>query len=335
MAIKIRCSECSKKISIDEAFAGGACRCPYCKAIVMVPGESRGGAAPDRPSAPRPDAPGDVPAQAAAAAAVVPEDVPMADPVAIQSYAAVVVIALLSVAMIVGVVVVVMHLRGGEKKPVQTPEELLGVGAPVVNPLKPTIEGPSVAGDVKILAPVVYVIDCGDSMEQMIDFSAKIVSVSVDSLKTDEKFSVIMALSKGDAAHETAETVKLPSGTVMFQNAMVNGGEASEKEALKFMTGLEETRPTGKVDVTPAIKAALDLNPKTVVVFTNKTIEGADALTEAAHKAGIQLVMMAMQADDDVKDSFKKLADSTEGQSRAYTMGALQAWVDQAKQEGQ
>jgi DNA-directed RNA polymerase subunit RPC12/RpoP len=331
MAIKIRCSECSKKISIDEAFAGGACRCPYCKAIVMVPGESRS-VADARPSAPRPDAPGDVPDEAAAAAVVVPEDVPMADPVAIQSYAAVVVIAMLIVAMLVGVVLVVIHMKGGETKPAQTPEELLQVAAPV-NPLKPTIEGPSVAGDVKIAAPVVYVIDCGDSMEELIDFSAKIVSVSVDSLKTDEKFTVIMAMSRSDASRETAETVKLPAGTVMFKSAMVSGGEESEKEALKFMTGLEETRPTGKVDVTPAIKAALAMNPKTVVVFTNKTIDGADALTEAAHKAGASLATMAMDADEDVKDGLKKLADSTQGQSRAYTKGALQAWVDQANQK--
>jgi 3-keto-L-gulonate-6-phosphate decarboxylase len=87
------------------------------------------------------------------------------------------------------------------------------------------------------------------------------------------------------------------------------------------------------VDVTPAIKAALAMNPKTVVVFTNKTIDGADALTEAAHKAGASLATMAMDADEDVKDGLKKLADSTQGQSRAYTKGALQAWVDQANQK--
>jgi len=37
MAVRIRCSECSKKISVDEAFAGSMCRCPYCKSIVVVP----------------------------------------------------------------------------------------------------------------------------------------------------------------------------------------------------------------------------------------------------------------------------------------------------------
>ena len=58
MALKVRCSECRKKISVDEAFAGSMCRCPYCKSIVMVPIE----AAPVSPHAPkrssRPTAPG-------------------------------------------------------------------------------------------------------------------------------------------------------------------------------------------------------------------------------------------------------------------------------------
>jgi len=40
MAIKIRCVDCRKKISIDEAFAGGVCRCPYCTAIVYVPDDA-------------------------------------------------------------------------------------------------------------------------------------------------------------------------------------------------------------------------------------------------------------------------------------------------------
>ncbi len=45
MAIKIRCADCRKRISVDQGFAGGMCRCPYCKAIVLVPDSAakRGG----------------------------------------------------------------------------------------------------------------------------------------------------------------------------------------------------------------------------------------------------------------------------------------------------
>jgi len=59
MAIKIRCVDCKKKISIDEAFAGGVCRCPYCTAIVYVPDESATSKRKRRPEVPtrRPEAP--------------------------------------------------------------------------------------------------------------------------------------------------------------------------------------------------------------------------------------------------------------------------------------
>ena len=59
MAIKIRCVDCKKKISIDEAFAGGVCRCPYCTAIVYVPDDGATKKRKRRPEAParRPEAP--------------------------------------------------------------------------------------------------------------------------------------------------------------------------------------------------------------------------------------------------------------------------------------
>ena len=53
MAIKVRCTGCRKRISVDEAFAGGVCRCPYCGATSSVPSSAGGG----RPGF-RPDVPG-------------------------------------------------------------------------------------------------------------------------------------------------------------------------------------------------------------------------------------------------------------------------------------
>jgi DNA-directed RNA polymerase subunit RPC12/RpoP len=58
MALKVRCSECRKKISVDEAFAGSMCRCPYCKSIVMVPAEVTPEAAQAPKRSSRPTAPG-------------------------------------------------------------------------------------------------------------------------------------------------------------------------------------------------------------------------------------------------------------------------------------
>ncbi|RPI64557.1 MAG: hypothetical protein EHM48_00600 [Planctomycetaceae bacterium] len=58
MALKIHCARCKKRIAVDEAFAGGVCRCPYCKALILVRGTIADATGP-RPDSPdvRPDEP--------------------------------------------------------------------------------------------------------------------------------------------------------------------------------------------------------------------------------------------------------------------------------------
>ena len=60
MAVKVRCSDCKKKIAVDDAFAGSVCRCPYCKSIIMVPAQDEIESIKARTSKPqkRPDKPG-------------------------------------------------------------------------------------------------------------------------------------------------------------------------------------------------------------------------------------------------------------------------------------
>jgi hypothetical protein len=41
--IRINCTNCKAQLSIDEAFAGGACRCQYCGTIQTVPKPMKGG----------------------------------------------------------------------------------------------------------------------------------------------------------------------------------------------------------------------------------------------------------------------------------------------------
>ena len=112
MAIKIDCLKCSKRISIDEAFAGGVCRCPYCRAINNVPGR-RG------PKAffPRPVAPPDETAgmrQAATHAEVAPEDIPMADRVVFQGIATIILMLMLLTLVVAGVAVVITSVTGNK-----------------------------------------------------------------------------------------------------------------------------------------------------------------------------------------------------------------------------
>jgi len=52
MTVNTSCSGCGKKISVNAVFAGGMCRCPYCRSLVFVPGEPIGKLVVERPEVP-------------------------------------------------------------------------------------------------------------------------------------------------------------------------------------------------------------------------------------------------------------------------------------------
>lgn len=330
MAIKIRCTECTKKISIDEAFAGGACRCPYCKAIVMVPGAGGSAVAGARPDAPRPEAPGegsDQQGDQPTPARLIPETVPMADPVRIQNFVAIGLITLLVVVMVVGIV-----MYSASKEPPKAPD--VQVFVDMSNPFETTITGPSIASDVSIDAPIVYVIDCGNSMQRMLDMAAAITRVSIRSLQKDEKFTVIMALDHAEdaeAGDKPASGKSLPPGVEMLAGGYINGSREGEKRAKVFIEELHESGRAGqgRVDVVPAIKAALELEPKTLVIYTRKELLGAEAIIEAAKKRGTKVVTLALDADASVQESLSKVSKQTDAQSRAYGFLKLNDWSNE------
>src|SRR5689334_3998975 len=43
--ISLTCTHCQTVLSIDDAFAGGVCRCQHCGTIQTVPSQSKAGAA--------------------------------------------------------------------------------------------------------------------------------------------------------------------------------------------------------------------------------------------------------------------------------------------------
>jgi len=158
MAIKIRCKECRKKISMDEAFAGGMCRCPYCRATNVVPGERRSGRddRPDRPD--RPDSP-QTPATADAR-----RTIPLAKPVKVQGILSLILLALLFL-LSAFVAVYGMKMVKDRQRDAAPP--------PPVNPII-GVKGVQIAG-LPMRTPVVYVIDAAGSMRDFYDPAAVLV----------------------------------------------------------------------------------------------------------------------------------------------------------------
>jgi hypothetical protein len=309
MAIKIRCQDCKKKISIDEAFAGGMCRCPYCKALVYVEdaaggrGKSSGGARPTAPTH-RPPAPGQAaPALAhphAAAEAGTPVDVehvPMARPVKIQGIITIVLLVLL-VFMVGGGIAMALIYLPGERNTVPPPPET----QPVTIDKTPE-HGPGVV-DIRIAAPVIYVMDGGSGMGSAFDGARIMVLKSVESLG-DGKFNVV-------AAGEGGDKVILPGLTA--------GGKGA---ALKLTPTLQEVVPTGAADISRAITAAIAMKPKTIVLFTRKAVDDPAGLAGQAKAQGTVIHTIVLNGDSEAIESMKKLAEDTGGQTRTFSGGGL------------
>ena len=49
--ISLTCTSCKKTLEIDDAFAGGVCRCQFCGTIQTVPASLKKGARPGTPGA--------------------------------------------------------------------------------------------------------------------------------------------------------------------------------------------------------------------------------------------------------------------------------------------
>jgi len=303
--MKIRCDDCRKKISVDDAFAGGVCRCPYCKAIVAVSGDSTNVSHGARPDAPmdRSEARG-----AAPSAAVSEEEIPMARPVMIQGVVTIVLLGLLAVMLVVGMFLVV-HLLGdsnGDQPPPPPP--------PAINTFGWSVPS-TVAGDIKIEAPVVYVIDGGSSMGRMLDFALRMTRASVRSLKGDQKFNIVISMEEKDRILSPED---------------VGGGLAGDKKASEFIEQVVDAGAGyGASDLARAMDAATEKKPRTVVLFVSmKQVpdgQGPDGLgmAEKLKAAGVKVVALSLNSDPSSIESAAKLADTTGGVARSYLAGEL------------
>lgn len=219
----------------------------------------------------------------------------MARPVRIQGIITIILLALLLVMVVGGIAAAVLLIPGPTP---QEPPPTEYTPPPKVDGAAPPSAVPAVS-DIRIAAPVIYVIDGGSGMRGHIDGAKVVVDRSIRSL-AGGAFNVIVA-------GEGEDKVLLAD--------MTAGGDASADEAMKALKGIFAM---GASDVVRAVKAALAKKPKTVVVFTRKPIYDAADLASAAkaQKTVIHAVAIRVQGDDEVIDTLKGLSQPTGGAFR-------------------
>jgi len=304
MAIKVRCKNCRKKISMDEAFAGGVCRCPYCGALNMAGGSAASGGGSGRPDRPdRPDAPGAA-AAPEEAVDVEPEHVPLARPVRIQGIVALVLMALLLM-MIAAAGVGAYMIFGGDGDN--------GGG----NGNGPITTGEPSLIDVPITAPVVYVLDASGDTQYLYGSAKDVVRHSVRSLRGSRKFQLLLVRSTG---------VESPS------TDWLTGGEGGDDTVKPFMNA---RFAGGRTDLAAAVERGIMLKPKTLAIISGSALSSdpdrVSALAAKASKAGIVVQCVSLGAFEDVSGPMEKLSEATGGQCRAYEEDVL---IDRLKSMG-
>jgi len=306
--MRIRCTECRKKVSIDNAFAGGVCRCPYCRALVFVADDSGPTEDPHRPASPmeRPTTPEELKAVAESRGQ---KDIPLADPVKLQGIVTLVMIGVL-VAMVVGGIVLLLTSGdngAGDGGPKNGSGSDSGQG-PLVDPFRKgmALRGSWVAGNVTIESPVIYIIDGGDAMRDLFDFALVMIRVSVGSLSEKDMFTVLLCKDIG--------------GQDAFMDETGYRTGTNEEIVEKF---LGKYTCKGLTDLNRSIAAAVARQPKTIVLLSGKPVANVAETAKLAKAKNIRIMAIAMGDRPDVKKTMADLARATGGHSRTYLLSDL------------
>jgi hypothetical protein len=262
--ITLTCTQCHATLEMDEAFAGGACRCQHCGTIQTVPSHLKrkamsGGTGntktlhvqPGRSEpTPAPSSGLDELADIVASSGLtsrrlrhapsVPAEAPVAPPK--KNLAIPIVVGAIVLLALAGVGIW-LAMRGSSGS---TSAKTQATASPVARE-------PAFCG-VKLDVPsVVYVLDRGDSTRELSGHLKEACYRSLESLGSDRKFQVVFWNNGSDEAYPSRGTIYATKDNV----------QACEKL-------FDEVSAFGQTDVTSAMTRAVASDPAVIVLATGK-----------------------------------------------------------------
>lgn len=284
--ISITCTNCRTVLTIDDAFAGGVCRCQQCGTIQTVPSHLKANARPAAPNQSQPgsktlyqhkpnadmgtgldDLAGAVASsglssgrlRSATATRTAPKRASATAPQKKSPILLIVIIGVVIVAAAAGGIVYMMHNSSspapGDQAVAPPPP------APTDNP-PTTPSGPSFCGVPLIEGSVVYVLDRGTATEQFFDPLKGALYRSLDLIGGTSQFAVILS-DNGSAP-------------VMYPRTGL--ANATPDQVQKTRSLLDDAIASGSSKLGPAIKDAVARKPSVLIVVTAKwSLDPADA----------------------------------------------------------
>jgi hypothetical protein len=280
--IQITCTSCKRVLSIDDAFAGGVCRCQFCGTIQTVP--ARGSAQKAAAGAAKgPKTLFENKARGVSGvgsgsgledlADIVQSSSGLSDPnlrkppatppppppkslTPLLGISAAVIVVLL-------VVVLVLAFRGSGGSNAATansgpaPGPINNLSAPSAVPATPSFCGVAIDH-----SRVVYLIDDGASSAEVLDAIKTAMFKSIDSLGPDRQFQVLFW---------NPDTATYPSDETTFAFAVKDNIDVARKK-------LQDVNAAGSTDLLPGLKTAFADDPGQIILVTAKAGDLDDSL---------------------------------------------------------
>lgn len=297
MAIILKCSQCQEQLEVDDAFAGGVCRCVHCGALSHVPLQSVKLDKKGRPTSPPP---------MAKPVVGTPEELEKIEVVQAREFIAhkkrmgllaifMMVIALAMVAVF-GWAVYKMFGPSGEDP--DAPVEVGSTGTqdnPLVVKKGPNFLGVDLAG-----SKIAYVQDTGNSLQYVISGMTEAIRKSVATLK-DKEF-VVVGWPNPETSFMGETTPAEPPPVFPAQGLAAGGSEPAD--LADFLNNLAAS---GKRDPAPAVAVALQRGADTIVLITGGDLEAAEARAVAAQVKGKSVKLLAVVVPVQPETDFPQL----------------------------
>ncbi len=279
--ISLTCTNCRTVLEIDDAFAGGVCRCQHCGTIQTVPSHLKSKA---RTTASNQSLPGskalyqhrtgtdagtgleDLAGAVASsglhssrlrsgtATTAAPRRAGAASKK--KSPLLLILIGAVVLATVAGGIIIYVFMQGSSSQPAPQPQAVNPTPANPAPDTPATPSGPSFCGVPLIDTNVVYILDRGTSIEQFFDPLKAALYRSLDLLGPTGQFAVILS-DNGS------------SPVVYPKTGLAN---ATPGEVEKARSVLDDAIASGASKLAPAIKEAVARKPAVIIVVTAKFI---------------------------------------------------------------
>jgi hypothetical protein len=272
--IVIQCTNCKRQLSIDDAFAGGVCRCQHCGTIQTVPAAGQAAAHADAPAARslyqhsgnRGDSGSTSGTGLDDLAGLVSSGLtsdrltrgsrPGKPPNLLALWIG------LGAVVMVGVIAAIFFATRPKAPPGGGGGAAGGTGGSgQAGTPNAAVSGPNFAGMKLDGQTVIYVVDAGSASTDVFGLVADAVAKSVRSLTPEQKFEIVYWRAKA-AGEQDNRDHDYPQGLATFASA----GNVDEAA----MSIRKDVNPFGQTEPNSAIEAALKQSPSVIVVITHK-----------------------------------------------------------------